>query len=267
MKHLIWLSVVSGYRSNSFKILLVLLLVSVWMAWLAAGFSARSPDSLMLDVGLSLQRIVLTLMAVFWVQDLYYKDLERKAAIFLLAYPISRSTYLLARFFGVWLLITASVIVSGLLLYCAVSFSGGDYTQTFPINMGSSYIITWAYFWLDITLVAAFAFMLCSVSETPNLPLLCSIAFSIAMHSMGPILDYLRYANDAKDEHKEWIQPFIEDAIYILPDLDRLDLRAWTLYGDVPPSELLFWGVVVAVSYTVVFLSLSIIGLNRREIV
>ena len=267
MKHLIWLSIVSGYRSNSFKILLSLLMLSVWLAWLATGFSSRSPDTLMLDVGLSLQRIILTLMAVFWVQDLYYKDLERKAAIFLLAYPISRATYLLARFFGVWALITVSVLVSALLLYLAVRVGGGEYVQTFPINMGSPYIATWVYFWLDVTLVAAFAFMLCSVSETPNLPLLCAIAFSIAMHAMGPILDYLRYGDDVKEEHQQWIQPFIEDVINLLPDLDRLDLRAWTLYGEMPPVDLMFWGAAVAVSYTALFISLSIIGLNRREIV
>jgi Cu-processing system permease protein len=267
LKHLIWLSVVSGYRSNSFKILLFLLLVSVWLAWLATGFSSRSPETLMLDVGLSLQRIVLTLMAVFWVQDLYYKDLERKAAIFLLAYPISRATYLLARFLGVWGLITAAVIVSALLLYLAMLIGGGEYTQTFPVSLGSSYIVTWAYFWLDVTLVTAFAFMLCSVSETPNLPLLCAVAFSIAMHAMGPILDYLRYGSDVKEEHRQWIQPFIEDIIYVLPDLDRLDLRAWTLYGEIPPVDLMFWGAVIAVSYIALFLSLSVIGLNRREIV
>jgi ABC-type transport system involved in multi-copper enzyme maturation permease subunit len=267
LKHLIWLSIVSGYRSNSFKILLSLLLVSVWLAWLAAGFSARSPDTLMLDTGLSLQRIVLTLMAVFWVQELYYKDLERKAAIFLLAYPISRATYLLARFVGVWMLVTSAVIVSALLLYLLMLAGSGEYVQSQPVNMGYSYSITWAYFWLDVTLVAAFAFMLCSVSETPNLPLLCSIAFSITMHAMGPILEYLRYGSDVKEEHRQWIQPIIEDVIYLLPDLDRLDLRAWTLYGSMPPAELMFWGAAIAVSYISLFISLSIIGLNRREIV
>ena len=109
--------------------------------------------------------------------------------------------------------------------------------------------------------------MLCSVSETPNLPLLCAVAFSIAMHAMGPILDYLRYGSDAKEEHRQWIQPFIEDIIYVLPDLDRLDLRAWTLYGEIPPVDLMFWGAVIAVSYIALSLSLSVIGLNRREIV
>jgi ABC-type transport system involved in multi-copper enzyme maturation permease subunit len=266
MRHLTWLSIVSGYRSNSFKLLAMLSLASIGFAWLAASFSARSPDTMMLDVGFSLQRIVLTLMATLWVQELYYKDLEKKTAIFLLSYPISRTRYLLARFTGVVWLVLFALCLSALLLYAAMVFAGSSYEQAWPINLGSPYLLTWLYFLLDIMVVIALTFLLCSVSETPNLPVLCALSFSVAMHAMGPIVEYLRYSARLEQNHQDLVQSIVEQLIYLLPDLSRLDIRPWSLYGELPTTQHLALGAGVAITYTIVFLTSSIISLNRREI-
>jgi ABC-type transport system involved in multi-copper enzyme maturation permease subunit len=266
MKQLIWLSIVSGYRSNSFKLLVVLALVAIFLAWLAASFSARSSDTMMLDVGLSLQRIVLTLMAAFWVQELYYKDLEKKTAIFLLAYPMSRAQYLLARFTGVAVLELCALCLSALLLYGTVVFAGSSYEQGWPVNLGTPYLVTWLYFFLDIMVIISVTFLLCSVSETPNLPVLCALSFSVAMHAMGPIVEYLRYSARLEQNHQDLVQPIVEQLIYLLPDLSRLDIRPWSLYGELPSTQQLALGAGVAITYTIVFLASSIISLNRREI-
>jgi ABC-type transport system involved in multi-copper enzyme maturation permease subunit len=265
MKWLIWLSIATGYRSNSFRFLVLLSLFSVLIAWLASSFSARSPETLLLDVGLSFQRLVLTLMSVFWVQELYYKDLEKKTAMFLLAYPISRAKYIVSRFISVAILSFIALLVSALLLYAVMLLAGPDYQQAWPVHMGLSYVFTWAYFWLDIMVVVAFAFMLSSFSETPNLPVVCTLGFAIAMHAMGPVLDYLAFSSSSQ-EQKEWILPFVENVLYILPDLDRLDIRKWTLYGVMPPLSMLFWSLVTALSYILVFIFISVYGLQRREI-
>jgi ABC-type transport system involved in multi-copper enzyme maturation permease subunit len=260
-------AIVTGYRSNSFKILITFLIACIGLAWLSSSFSARNPQVLMLDVGLSLQSIILTLMAIFWVQELYYKDLERKVVISLLAYPVSRAEYLVSRFCAVFVLVALAVLCSGLMLLIAVTFSGIEYIPEWPAHMGLPYVMTWFYIWLDILVVVAFTFMLCSLSETANLPVLCSIGFSIAMHYLGPVVDYLSFANNVDPEHQKWILPAIEKLLYVLPDLDRLDIRQWVLYGDMPPVTLLAWAGITAVTYVILFLLASIIVLYRREIV
>ncbi|MFT4998388.1 MAG: Cu-processing system permease protein [Chitinophagales bacterium] len=264
---LVWQSIIAGYRNNGVKVLLVLIVFCVVLAWLASSFSARSPATLLVDIGMSFQRFVLTVMAVFWVQELYYKDLEKKTAVFLLAYPISRARYLMARFSGVVVLTTIATVISALLLYAVVLVVQADYQQQFPVNLGLAYPLTWAYFWLDILVVVAFTFMLCSFSQTPNLPVICALSFTIAMHAMGAVVDYLTYATVVEEAQKNWILPAVKNLLYILPDLDRLDIRPWTLYGVKPSEALLIWAPVSALAYTTVFLSVSIAGLQRREIV
>ena len=267
MTSLIWLSILSGYRSKSFRLFIVMAMASVLLAWLASSFSARSPATLLLDVGMSFQRIALILMAVFWVQELYYKDLEKKTAVFLLAYPISRPVYLVSRFIGVLLLTSVALVLCASLLYVVALLSHADYEQLFPSSLGLSYVATWAYFWLGILVIVSFAFMLSSFCETPNLPVICAIGFAVAMHAMGPVLDYLSYAKGVAGVQTDWILPFVKNALYILPDLDRLDIRKWSLYGVMPSTSLLLWGIVSAFSYIVLFLVVSIVGLQRRDIV
>ena len=50
-------------------------------------------------------------MGVLWAQEIYYRDLDKKTALFLLAYPISRSRYLLARFTGVLCLLSVATVL------------------------------------------------------------------------------------------------------------------------------------------------------------
>jgi ABC-type transport system involved in multi-copper enzyme maturation permease subunit len=264
---LVWQSIIAGYRNNGVRILIVLIALCVVLAWLASSFSARSPATLLVDIGMSFQRFVLTVMAVFWVQELYYKDLEKKTAVFLLAYPISRADYLRSRFLGVIVLLTIATIISALLLYAVVLVVQTDYQQQFPVTLGLAYPLTWVYFWLDILVVVAFTFMLCSFSQTPNLPVICALSFSVAMHAMGAVVDYLTYATVVEEVQKNWILPAIKNLLYILPDLDRLDIRPWTLYGVKPSQAIMLWAPVSALAYTAVFLSISIAGLQRREIV
>ena len=100
MRVFIWSAVLSGLRSHSFQLLVVLSLLIIGVAWLAANFSARHPATLALDVGISGMRAILVFMSLFWVQELIGRDIERKTVMFALSYPVPRSHYLLGRFCG-----------------------------------------------------------------------------------------------------------------------------------------------------------------------
>ena len=146
MKVFIWSSLLSGIRSHSFQLLVVLSLLIIGLAWLAANFSARHPETLALDVGLSGMRAILIFMALFWVQDLIGRDIERKTVMFALSYPVPRSHYLLGRFFGIALLSAGSVAIMAAILWLTLQFKMVDYQQLTPIDTGMAYWATCALF-------------------------------------------------------------------------------------------------------------------------
>lgn len=265
MRVFIWSAVLSGIRSHSFQLLVVLSLLIIGMSWLAANFSARHPATLALDVGISGMRAILIFMALFWVQDLIARDIERKTVMFALSYPVARWQYLLGRFFGIALLCAGAVLIMGALLWVTVHFNPVDYEQLTPVDTGLAYWATCAYLYLMIMVVVAFAVLVATLSTTPMLPLLLGIGFAIVASSIGASLDFLLYSTLAEEGHRENLGGMLQIASYAIPDLGRLDIRDWALYGAAPDAKQLLYPALMAFAYMAAMLGLAINRFQARE--
>ncbi len=265
MRAFIWSSLLSGIRSHSFQLLFVLSLLVIGLALLAANFSARHPQTLALDVGLSGMRAILIFMALFWVQDLIGRDIERKTVMFALAYPVPRSHYLLGRFLGIAILSAGSVAIMGLLFWLSLHYQPVDYEQLTPPNTGLAYWATLAYLYLSILVVVAFALLVATLSTTPMLPLLLGIGFAVVASSIGATLDFLLYSELAEEGQRETLGSFLKTASWIIPDLSRLDIRDWTLYGAKPGASQLVLPLIMASAYIAIMLGLAVNRFQSRE--
>jgi ABC-type transport system involved in multi-copper enzyme maturation permease subunit len=265
MRAFIWSSLLSGIRSHSFQLLVVLSLLIIGLAWLAANFSARHPETLALDVGLSGMRAILIFMALFWVQDLIGRDIERKTVMFALAYPVPRSHYLLGRFLGIAILSAGSVAIMGALFWVTLQLQPTDYQQLTPIDTGLAYWVTLAYLYLSILVIVAFSLLVATLSTTPMLPLLLGIGFAVVASSIGATLDFLLYSELAEEAQRESLGSVLQAASWVIPDLSRLDIRDWTLYGAKPDSSQLLLPLVMAFGYIAIMLGLAVNRFQARE--
>lgn len=265
MKAFIWSSLLSGIRSHSFQLLVILSLLIIGLAWLSANFSVRHPATLALDVGLSGMRAMLIFMTLFWVQDLIGRDIERKTVMFALSYPVARSRYLLGRFFGIALLSAAAVAIMGTLMWITVRFNPVQYAQSTPLDIGLAYLATCAYLYLAILVIAAFAVLVATLSTTPMLPILLGLGFAVVASSIGATLDFLMYSDMAEPGQRENLSGLLQSASYIIPDLSRLDIRDWALYGAQPDSQQLLLPPLMALAYIIVMLGLAVNRFQARE--
>ena len=250
----------SGLRGSSFRVIFALGMLLVAGAYLAAEFSGRQPMTVALDVGLSGIRLIVTLMALFWVQDLVAKDVDRKNLLWVLAFPAQRATYLLGRFAGIVALSAVSVLVLAAFLWLLVNRSGMGYVQSTQIHLGSAYLQTLLYLLVDVWVVTAFALLIAVLSTSAVMPLAMGAGFAIAARSMGGVLAYL-LSGEAQ------VSPLVREAVlraqWFLPDLSRLDIRDLCLYGLEPAS--LGMPLLMGVGYIAVLLALAMIALQRRE--
>ncbi|WP_172425097.1 ABC-2 transporter permease [Vandammella animalimorsus] len=253
-------------RAHSVRWLLVMAALVLLAAWLAANFSARQPATVALDVGLSGTRLVLMLMALFWVQELLGKDMERKSLYFVLAYPISREAYLLSRFAAVAALLALGVLILGGALGVVMHVLPSTYAQPTPVALGWPYVLTLAGLWLDLLVITAFALWLCSLSTTPFLPLIMGCLFALAARSLGITLDFLLHSQNADPDQVRWLLPVIQAGKWVLPDLSRLDWRDLALYGLPPDWPMIGWAVLMAAAYGAALLALAGRKLARREL-
>ncbi len=254
----------AGLRSRGVQGVLILGVVLMGAAYLSALFSPRQPRTVSLDVGLSGLRVSLILFALFWVQELVGREIERRSVLFALTYPIPRSHYLLGRYFGVLGLVALASLLLGLLLWVVVLFTGTHYDQAFPVALGLPFWSTVFGLWVDAAVVAAFALWVSTFSTVPMLPLALGLAFAVGGKSLGAVAEYLARGADGDFELMRFA-PVINAVQWLLPDLSRLDWRAWPMYGLAPDGKAMVLGLVMAASYAALLLVLAVISFSRRE--
>jgi Cu-processing system permease protein len=254
----------AGLRSRSIQAVLVLGLLLVGVAYLSAAFSPRQPRTVALDVGFSGVRFSLILFALFWVQELVGREIERRTVLFALTYPVPRGHYLIGRYFGVLGLLALAALLLGMFLWLVVLNSGGTYEQGFAVAPGRTYWLTILGLWFDAAVVAAFAVWVASFSTVPMLPLALGLAFAAGGKSLGAVAEYLAQGAEG-DASIMRLAPVVDAIQWVLPDLSRLDWRAWPMYGVAPDTMAMASGVMVAISYVALLLSFAVITFSRRE--
>lgn len=254
----------AGLRSRSIQAVLVLGVLLIGMAYLSAAFSPRQPKTVALDVGLSGLRFSLVLFALFWVQELVGQEIQRRTVLFALTYPVPRGQYLIGRYLAILGMLALAAALLGMLLWVVVLNAGGQYEQAFRIAPGAAYWTTVLGLWADAAVVTAFALWLASLSTVPMLPLALGLAFGAAGKSLGAVAEYLSQGADG-DRDIMRLAPVLDAIHWFLPDLSRLDWRAWPMYGIAPDSTAMAGGGLVALAYIVLLVTLAVLAFDRRE--
>lgn len=257
----------SGFRGRGVRLVVFLGLLTAAAAWLAAEFSGRQPETVALDVGISLIRLFGALLVLFWVTELLGKDLERRTIYFVLAYPFPRNIYIASRFLAVAGL--AAIAVVGLSLFMLAAWwleAHTGYQQANPVHLtGMALPLTLTLIWLDLLVIGAFSLLVAALSTTPMLAFFVGMAFAVAARSMGPILAYLSTDDPGAQKLVVTYQPLLEAIHWIIPDLSRLDIRSAVLYGTWPETASLLWASMHVTLYGVITLTLAMLFFQRRE--
>ncbi|WP_157236107.1 ABC transporter permease subunit [Chitiniphilus shinanonensis] len=252
-------------RSNSIRAIAILAILLLLASYLASNFSGRAPQTITLDVGISGIRIIVLLMAVFWVQELLGREIDRRTVYFSLAYPVERVSYLLGRFFGIIAMSGVAIVVMGASLAGLVVLAGTHYHQAFPVNIYGLYFLNLLLIWLDIVCTISFVFLLSSLATSALLPMLLGLAFSVIARSYGSIIALLADQHGEAADLAPVFLPMIKLIAWIIPDLSRLDIRTAILYQA--PFE---WPTLIYCALSTIFYSMLALGISshlfsRRE--
>ena len=255
----------SGFRNRVFFAVLLLGVALVGVAYLSASFSPRQPLTVALDVGLSGLRVSLVLFAITLVQDLVGREIEQRSVVLTLSYPTSRSAYLIGRYLGVLGLVAVAATILGMLLWIAVMMSGLHYEQQFRVELGLPFWVAVFGVWLDVAVVAAFTLWIATLSTVTMLPLALGAVFAIGGRSLGAVFDFVAKGAEGQVDLAARYGPLLEVIRWVLPDLSRLDWRAWPMYGLAPDFQTTGLAVLMAVAYAVLMIGLAIHAFSRRE--
>lgn len=255
----------SGLRGRTFHAVFLFALLMLFLAWVAAAFSARQPQAVALDVGLSGIRIAMTFMVLIWNQELIAREIERRTVFFVLAYPQSRFKYLFGRYLGILGLTWVALAFLAALLFAVVKVSSWGYQSSHGLLLGLPYWVTILGFGFDLAVVAAFTVLITTVSTSTIMPLATGFAFAISARMLGPVLQFVSENNSKQDRVLAQATNVINWIKYIIPDLDRFDWRSWPLYGTTIDGQAFLYALLMALSFSAIALALAGWAFGRRQ--
>lgn len=241
------------------------LLVLLIAALLSAQFSGRQPDTVALDIGMSVIRMLLPLVLVLVTQELLSREFDRRYFLNTLSYPHARHSLLLGRFCAVVALTLGLLLLLAGALALLVWSISQSYAQSTPVALGYHYLATIGFIGLDLLILTALATLLAVVASTPSFVLIGTFGFMLIARSFGAIVELLTRNADVVSDSDSY-RSGVGVLGYLLPDLGALDVREITLYGkmDFLPTDWP-WLVLSNLAYVVGLLALAVWALNRKH--
>jgi ABC-type transport system involved in multi-copper enzyme maturation permease subunit len=224
--------------------------------------SMRQVTELSITLSLSLISFILLLLAVFLGGTSLWKDMERRYTFSVLSLPITRTTYLLGRFFGLACFLLLTALVLGAVACVVVLMVSGSYPPDRPVVWDNIY---WCVLFdaFKYILLLAVALLFSTVSTSFFLPVFGTISAFLVGSTTQQVYDYLH--SQAGQVIPPTVRSIATALYYVLPNFSAFDLQVNAIYG----IPLTFKGIALSVAYLVVYaallLAIASVIFQKRE--
>ena len=207
-------------------------------------------DRVLIDIGLGGMGIILVLLAVFLSTGLLSREIERRTIFMVVSKPVSRALFLVARLAGNMLTLTILQILMGALLLLEFWVLRTPVTWPTVLAMGM--------LWFELLLLSSVGFLMSSFTGQ-----MTSAFVTVSMFFVGHLSgDIYTFAQRSKNEA---LRALGKTLYYLLPNLERLNLRGPASYGIVVPAREWLVSGLYAVAYSAVLTCLAVFTFRRRD--
>lgn len=233
-----------------YGILLIGVLVTASCFFLAT-ISLEQNARIMQNIGMAAITLFSLFICVFVTTNSMAKDLDRRALYLLFSKPISKSQYVIGKYLGmILLLLTTLGILGGIFIFGAL-FTDRSIISPSLVNL--------AFAFMELSLMIALGVLFASFTAPLNASL-----YTLALYLIGHSMDMLKkYAFTSGSKLSIWMTDF---CYYLLPNLEKFNVRASNLYHLEIPSGYIMGSVFYWLIYTALILGLAVLVTNKREV-
>ena len=229
----------------------------------AASLSMRQVTELSITLSLSLISFILLLLSVFLGATSLWKDMERRYTFSVLSMPISRSSYLLGRFFGLSLFLILTAVFLTATAFLVINFTSGIYPPDRPVAW-NWLALAIVFSTLKYVLLVGVALLLSTVSTSFFLPIFGTICVFLASGITQQVYEYVSSPGVAQAASPT-LKPLVALVYYLLPNLAGFDLKVNAIYSIAPNIVGVFITLAYFAAYTAMLLGTAALLFNRRE--
>ncbi len=250
----LWALIWNGYREARRNRVTVVVaafaLVLLFSTQLAMEVTVMTFDRVNTDVGLGSMSLMLVFLAIFLSSALVPREIERRTIFMVVSKPISRGLYLVGRLGGNMLTLAILTAVMSLVFAAELTVLRSPVTQ--PIIAA----IVALYF--ELLILSCLGFFFSSFSGQTVAAVVVSGLF-FAGHLSGDIYRH------AMRSTVPFIQGLGKAVYYVLPNLDRLDLKVQAAYASPVAWSELGASIAYALAYSTALMVGTVVIFERRD--
>jgi ABC-type transport system involved in multi-copper enzyme maturation permease subunit len=226
-------------------------------------FSMRQVQELAITLSLSSISLVLLVLALLLGSSAVWRDIERRYTASILALPVSRATYLLAKFVSIGIFIIACGALLGAASVAVIAIAAAQYPADIPIAWGNIILAIGADV-LKYLLLTTVAVSLSAVSTSFFLPFFATLAIYLAGSASQEVYEYV------SGQFGQQLHPLQLNAIkgvyYLLPNFAAFNLKVHAVYALPVSAQAVLFPLLYSFTYGGILLGLAIWVFNRREL-
>jgi ABC-type transport system involved in multi-copper enzyme maturation permease subunit len=190
------------------------------------------------------------LITVFLGSSIIYKEIERRTLYFILSKPVSRTQLIFGKFLGLLAAILLTVVLMAVVYIAVIAFSGGGFD-----HIGLLAICLQMF---ELMLLTALLVFFSSIVN-PLAATICSVLLLFAGHLLPVVVRNAEAMGESAYR-------FVLFLYYLLPNLEKFDVRTLAAHAVELPAQALIFAVGYSVAYTAALLVLAIGSFKRREL-
>lgn len=257
---------------NGILVFAVLIIGSSWsLAYLQPGAELK----LLMDIGLGSIRFFGMLIAIFLGVRLISDEIEKRTIHTILAKPVTRTQFLLGKFFGALATVFSNLVLMSIAFYLILAVkvpslvqTGAQATSAVGVSGPVSRELLLAttaqaigLIFVEMTVVTALAVMASTLFSW-----IMAAIFSFFIYFVGQMADFFKTLASPERGAGTFSQMLFNLLYVLLPHFENFDLREKILTGTVVPANTMLLHVGLGVLYAVLILAVAFLAFMNREV-
>lgn len=239
-----------GVKDKIFYAIVIFGIVVMGSSRLVSTLSVGQIDKITKDLGLATISLLGLLIAIFVGTKLVYEEISRKTIYTIISKPITRSQFILGKYFGLLLIITVTIAILTGFFFLMV------YLHTSELNPHLLKPIVLTFFELAVITSVAIFF---STFTSPISSALFTVGIWVAGHFSN---DLKAFAQISDSSLSRSISTFL---YYLVPNLSNFNIRGEAVHGVQVPLMLLLFSIIYGLIYSAVVILVSTLIFERRS--
>ena len=232
---------------SAFFVIIAIILFTLFIASISLEQSTR----MIIDFSVTAIYALQMFVAIFIGSMLIYKEIERKTFYLLLPKPITRTEIVIGKCLGLSTTTALVTILSTIALLIILYFQSGQ-LYLYPIVV-SVFLTT-----LEAVLLILISILFSGITS----PILAAVS-TIAIYMIGHAGDIFRFI--FMTTKSTFIEVITRGAYYILPNLEKFNIRNDIIYETVPSPSKIVAIVLYGLVYALLLLLITQIAFKKKD--